>query len=1047
LAAHVQRVANVVRVVRPAVLHAASDFVNAVTAEVIGRAYGIPVVYESRGFWEESWLSRQAQAFGWSDLEGLAARHGLPDVYVWRRELEDRCRRDADHVVTLAEVMADRIVAGGVARERVTVVPNGVDVDAFPVVVRDEGLAARWGIGAGTTVVGYISSIVEYEGIDTLLAAYASVKAAGVGPTALLVVGDGPVRAQLQRQAAALGLVDAIFTGRVPHDEVLGYYSLIDVFVVPRKPVEVCHLVTPLKPFEAFSTGRTVVLSDVRALARVARDSGAAELFEAGDAQSLAEVLVGLLRDPRRRAELARSGASWVRAERTWAANAATYLTIYEALGAVESESVEDQARRLLESGDILDAHTVLRDADAFAGLGRPALRKLRGDLRRQGYLTRALEVARACVDLGGTPADIQACGVIEGDIAVLSGGTSLPDPPDGPFEPVRGRVLHVVGMSLPGVQTGYTLRTHYSAVAQRGVGVESHVVTQMGFGVEGKEYVREDIDGVIYHRVPGAVRGSEPWDSWLAAHVQRVANVVRVVRPAVLHAASDFVNAVTAEVIGRAYGIPVVYESRGFWEESWLSRQAQAFGWSDLEGLAARHGLPDVYVWRRELEDRCRRDADHVVTLAEVMADRIVAGGVARERVTVVPNGVDVDAFPVVVRDEGLAARWGIGAGTTVVGYISSIVEYEGIDTLLAAYASVKAAGVGPTALLVVGDGPVRAQLQRQAAALGLVDAIFTGRVPHDEVLGYYSLIDVFVVPRKPVEVCHLVTPLKPFEAFSTGRTVVLSDVRALARVARDSGAAELFEAGDAQSLAEVLVGLLRDPRRRAELARSGASWVRAERTWAANAATYLTIYEALGAVESESVEDQARRLLESGDILDAHTVLSQSGMLEQQERGSLRMLRDGLRERGYLVRSLEVAHVCVDLGGATPDLQARGVIEGDIAVLSGELEPVIREEEKPYQATAGRILHVVGGTSGETHETAVAQRAAGLDAYVVTEMGFGNDTDEYGQEDVDGVVYHRIPGTSARRPPVRQLAAGACAAGGECGAGGSAGGVACGV
>jgi glycosyltransferase involved in cell wall biosynthesis len=139
----------------------------------------------------------------------------------------------------------------------------------------------------------------------------------------LLVVGDGPVREELRRQAVGLGLDDAIFTGRVPHGEVLGYYSLIDVFVVPRKPVEVCHLVTPLKPFEAFSTGRTVVLSDVRALARVARDSGAAELFSAGDAESLADVLVGLLRDPRRRSELAAAGASWVRAERTWAANAA----------------------------------------------------------------------------------------------------------------------------------------------------------------------------------------------------------------------------------------------------------------------------------------------------------------------------------------------------------------------------------------------------------------------------------------------------------------------------------------------------------------------------------------------------------------------------------------------------------------------------------------------------------------------------------------------------------------------------------------------------
>ncbi len=136
-------------------------------------------------------------------------------------------------------------------------------------------------------------------------------------------------------QAAALGLEDAIFTGRVAHDVVLDYYSLIDIFVVPRKPVEVCHLVTPLKPFEAFSTGRTVVLSNVRALARLAEQSRAAELFEAGDEQSLAAVLIGLLKDPQRRTELAATGAAWVRTERTWAANADAYVHIYEQIGAI----------------------------------------------------------------------------------------------------------------------------------------------------------------------------------------------------------------------------------------------------------------------------------------------------------------------------------------------------------------------------------------------------------------------------------------------------------------------------------------------------------------------------------------------------------------------------------------------------------------------------------------------------------------------------------------------------------------------------------------
>jgi glycosyltransferase involved in cell wall biosynthesis len=214
------------------------------------------------------------------------------------------------------------------------VVPNAVDIGSFPVVTRDTALAERHGIDPAATVIGYISSIAEYEGIDTLICAYAGIKAVADGPVALLIVGDGSARADLERQAADLGVADVHFTGEVPHDAILGHYSLIDIFVVPRRPVEVCHLVTPLKPFEAFATGRTVVLSDVRALASIAAESGAAELFSAGDPDSLASVLLALLRNPERRRELADAGAAWVRAERTWAANARIYLSLYADLRA-----------------------------------------------------------------------------------------------------------------------------------------------------------------------------------------------------------------------------------------------------------------------------------------------------------------------------------------------------------------------------------------------------------------------------------------------------------------------------------------------------------------------------------------------------------------------------------------------------------------------------------------------------------------------------------------------------------------------------------------
>ncbi|MEV6970301.1 glycosyltransferase, partial [Hamadaea sp. NPDC051192] len=423
---------------------------------------------------------------------------------------------------------------------------------------------------------------------------------------------------------------------------------------------------------------------------------------------------------------------------------------------------IPSTVRGLLDRGQALEAHEVAVSKGRLRKLGLPVARRLRSELRRRGYLVKAREVAYACVRAGGNSADVRERAMIEGEIAVLSGAlTPSVRPEDRSFESRPGRVLHVVGNSLPHTQSGYTLRTHYTALAQRDAGLEPHVVTHMGFGHSGTDYAREEVDGIAYHRIPGATRGSEPLDAWLRAHVQRLANVVRVVRPSVLHAASDFLNAVSAEIVGREFGIPVVYESRGFWEETWLSRQAQTYEWDDLGRLESRFGLPDVYLWRREIEDRCRREASHVVTLADVMADRIEAGGVDRDRITVVPNGVDVQAFPMLTRNLELAEKLGIDPDTTVIGYISSIVEYEGIDTLVDAYAQLREQTSEPVALLIVGDGLVRESLVRQAEQLGVPGVIFTGKVPHDEVLDYYSLIDVFVVPRKPVEVCHLVTPL----------------------------------------------------------------------------------------------------------------------------------------------------------------------------------------------------------------------------------------------------------------------------------------------
>jgi glycosyltransferase involved in cell wall biosynthesis len=152
----------------------------------------------------------------------------------------------------------------------------------------------------------------------------------------VLLVGEGEERATLEAEANRLGLDDGtvIFTGRVPHGEIQRYYSIIDVFVVPRTNDRVSRLVTPLKPFEAMALERAVVVSGVDALVEIVSDGETGLTFRPEDATNLADVVEPLLEDPGRRAALGTAARAWVTAHRTWRQNGERYRALYERLGA-----------------------------------------------------------------------------------------------------------------------------------------------------------------------------------------------------------------------------------------------------------------------------------------------------------------------------------------------------------------------------------------------------------------------------------------------------------------------------------------------------------------------------------------------------------------------------------------------------------------------------------------------------------------------------------------------------------------------------------------
>jgi glycosyltransferase involved in cell wall biosynthesis len=395
-------------------------------------------------------------------------------------------------------------------------------------------------------------------------------------------------------------------------------------------------------------------------------------------------------------------------------------------------------------------------------------------------------------------------------------------------------RVLHLVTNALPATQAGYTVRTHRIAVAQRSLGLDPHVVTRLGHPLaQGVADARPEcaVDGVPYHRLlpwtppRGPVREIRKAAD-LAGHL------VERLRPAVLHAASNHMNAAVALELRARYGVPVAYEVRGFLEDSWLSRDA------------TRTPEDAFYRLTREVETARMRAADLVVTLGEAMREEIESRGVSG--VLVVPNGVDETFLEPLPDGAKLRAELGIAPGDVVVGLTSTFYGFEGIGTLIEAAALRR-----DMTLLLVGDGPERALLERRAAELG-VRAVFTGRVPVDQVRRYQAVLDVFAVPRTADRVCQLVTPLKPLEAMAGGIPVIASDVRALREIIEPGVTGTLTLPEDPEAWANQLDQLIYSPKTRGEIGQAGREWVAEYRTWRAVTARYLRPYREIASAHS---------------------------------------------------------------------------------------------------------------------------------------------------------------------------------------------------
>jgi PEP-CTERM/exosortase A-associated glycosyltransferase len=396
-------------------------------------------------------------------------------------------------------------------------------------------------------------------------------------------------------------------------------------------------------------------------------------------------------------------------------------------------------------------------------------------------------------------------------------------------------RILHVFDHSIP-LHSGYTFRSEAIIRQQRQRGWQTFHLTSP------KHYLDcpplEMVEGLNFYRTPQPTCFLSKFPGLgelmqIGATARRIGEVIEEVRPDILHAHSPVLNGLAAARAARRYNLPFVYEIRAFWEDA-----------------AAAHGTcreGDLRYWMTQsMETHVVKRADAVAVICDGLKSDLVGRGVNPEKITIIPNGVDLEAFAgPTPRDEALCAALRL-QGKSVLGFIGSFYPYEGLAVLLKSLPLI-IDRMPETRLLLVGGGPQEDELKALAHSLGISDkVIFTGRVPHNDVQRYYSVVDLFVYPRSAMRLTELVTPLKPLEAMAQHQMVAASDVGGHRELIEDGVTGTLFKPDDPEALADAVVKLFADRTGWPERLETARRFVERERNWEKSVANYERVYAA---------------------------------------------------------------------------------------------------------------------------------------------------------------------------------------------------------
>ena len=264
---------------------------------------------------------------------GLAGRRAARPVIWHLRILEPDPRLDwllarlATRTIAISGAVRERLRRWPLAYEGCSVVPNGLDLESFHPSKSPETIRQSLGLGSTDRVVGNVGRLVPFKGHRYLLEAFAILRLT-CRELRLLIVGDGPERKALERQAQALKVAqDVHFSGH--REDVADLLSVMEVFVLPSMAEHFGRVL-----LEAMAMERPGVATAAGGVPEVVEEKVTALLVPPGDAGALAGAIRTLLTDPVRAREMGRAGRRRVEAHYTLRRHAELIEAVYrEVLG------------------------------------------------------------------------------------------------------------------------------------------------------------------------------------------------------------------------------------------------------------------------------------------------------------------------------------------------------------------------------------------------------------------------------------------------------------------------------------------------------------------------------------------------------------------------------------------------------------------------------------------------------------------------------------------------------------------------------------------